>query len=180
MANAKYVIRLFDKALHDHRAFSCGVEAIDRWIRYSVSDQVKSDRLRLWCATDLDDKFVGFYDLTAHSVNPDDAPSLAKPKERRPVPAIYLPARAVDKTCQGQGVGGVLLADAIVRSLEISESIGAAALILDVLDDGDFDKRKAFYLRLGFAEIGNGDPRRLFLSIKDARAELRNQLKNRN
>ena len=68
--------------------------------------------------------------------------------------------------------------DAIIRSLEISDSIGAAALILDVLDDGDFDKRKAFYLKLGFAEIGNGDPRRLFLSMKDARAELRSQSRN--
>jgi GNAT superfamily N-acetyltransferase len=175
MADAKYVIRLFDKALHDRRAFSCGVEAMDRWIRYSVSDQVKLDRLRLWCANDLDGKFVGFYGLTAHSVNPEDAPSLAQRKERRSIPTIYLPALAVDKTCQGQGVGGALLADAIVRSLEISESIGAAALILDVHDDGDFDKRKAFYLELGFAEIGNGDPRRLFLSMRNARAELRGQ-----
>jgi len=40
MADARYVIQLFDKALHDRRAFSCGVEAMDRWIRYSVSDQV--------------------------------------------------------------------------------------------------------------------------------------------
>jgi GNAT superfamily N-acetyltransferase len=45
-------------------------------------------------------------------VSPDDAPSLAKRKERRPIPAIYLPALAVDKTCQGQGVGAALLADA--------------------------------------------------------------------
>jgi len=179
MPDAKYVIQLFDKALHDRRAFSCGVEAMDRWIRYSVSDQVKSDRLRLWCANDLEGKFVGFYGLTAHFVNPDDAPSLARRKERQPIPAIYLPALAVDKTCQGQGVGAALLADAIIRSLEISDSIGAAALILDVLDDGDFDKRKAFYLKLGFAEIGNGDPRRLFLSMKDARAELRSQFKSR-
>jgi len=178
MADASYVIRLFDKALHDRRAFSCGVEAMDRWIRYSVSDQVKSDRLRLWCANDLGGKFVGFYGLTAHSVNPDDAPSLAKRKERRPIPAIYLPVLAVDKTCQGQGVGGALLADAIVRSLEISESIGASALILDVLDDEVFDKRKAFYLKLGFAEIGNGNPVRLFMSMKDARAELRSQSRN--
>jgi GNAT superfamily N-acetyltransferase len=178
MADTKYVIRLFDKALHDRRAFSCGVEAMGRWIRYSVSDQVKSDRLRLWCANDLDGKFVGFYGLTAHSVNPDDAPSLAKRKERRPIPVIYLPALAVDKTCQGLGVGGALLADAIVRSLEISESIGAAALILDVLDNDVFDKRKAFYLNLGFTEIGNGDPKRLFLSMKDARAEVRGQVKN--
>ena len=178
MADAKYVIRLLDKALHDRRAFSCGVEVMDRWIKNSVSDQVKSDRLRLWCANDLNGKFVGFYGLTAHSVNPDDAPSLAKRKERRPVPVIYLPALAVDKTCQGQGVGGALLADAIIRSLEISESIGAAALILDVLDDENFDKRKAFYLKLGFAEIGNGDPRRLFLSMKAAMAEFRGQSKN--
>ncbi|MFK5952659.1 MAG: GNAT family N-acetyltransferase [Desulfobacterium sp.] len=165
MADARYEIRLFDKALHDRRAFSCGVEAMDRWIKYSVSDQVKSNRLRLWCANDRNDKFAGFYGLTAHSVNPDDAPSLAKRKERRPIPTIYLPALAVDKTCQGQGVGGALLADAIVKSLEISENIGAAALILDVLGDDDFDKRKAFYLKLGFTVIGNGDPKRLFLSI---------------
>jgi hypothetical protein len=61
---------------------------------------------------------------------------------------------------------------AVETAVAAAELIGAAALILDVLPDGDFERRKAFYTRIGFAEIGNGDPGRLFLAMSDARAEL--------
>ena len=65
-----------------------------------------------------------------------------------------------------------LLGDAIARSVALSEEIGTTAIILDVLKDAHYERRRSFYLSLGFAEIGNGDAARLFLSIKDALAEL--------
>ena len=56
----------------------------------------------------------------------------------------------------------------MLKAFEISEVIGAAAIILDVLDDERFDQRMKFYLNLGFAPIDpTGNPKRLFLSIKE-------------
>jgi GNAT superfamily N-acetyltransferase len=172
MAEPEYRIRLFDKALHDRGAFSCGVRPIDNWFRKSITEQIKADRLRVWCATDRDARLVGFYGLTAHEVRPEQAPALARRRETRAIPAIYLPGLAVDRTCQGRGIGGALMGHAVETAVAAAELIGAAALILDVLPDDAFDRRKAFYVNLGFAEIGNGDPGRLFLAMTDARAEL--------
>ena len=172
MADAAFEIRLFDKALHDRRAFSCGVPAMDRWLKESIGDQIATDRLRVWCARDAAGRLVGFYGLSAHEVRPEHAPALARRKERHAIPAIYLPALAVDRTCQGRGLGGALMAHAIETAIEASAIIGAAALVLDVLRDANFARRKAFYLGIGFAEIGDEDDARLFLTMKDARAEF--------
>jgi len=172
MPDALLKIRPFDKALHDRRAFSSGVAPMDRWLRESASDQIKRNRLRLWCATDESGAFVGYYALAMHSVTPSETNNLSTRAERHPIPAIYLSALAVDKRHQSQGIGGALLGNAIIRCVALSDEIGAAAIILDVLEDASFAPRKAFYLNLGFAEIDRKNPNRLFLSIKDAKVEM--------
>ncbi len=172
MAEPRLKVRLFDKALHDRAGFSSGIDAMDRWLRGSLSEQIRRDRLRVWCASDTAGAFVGYYALTMHSVAPETAPSLARTKERHPIPAIYLSALAVDTAHQGKGIGAALMGDAILRCIILSDQIGATAIVLDVLKDDNFERRRAFYTALGFAEIGNTDPGRLFLSIRDAKASL--------
>ena len=172
MSEPSLTIRAFDKALHDRGAFSSGVEPMDRWLREGAAEQIKLNRLRVWCATTEEGTFVGYYALAMHSVLPDAAPALTRRRERHAIPAIYLTALAVSEGHQGQGIGSALLGDAIARSVALSQEIGTAAIILDVLKDGHYERRRSFYLSLGFAEIGNGDPARLYLSIKDAIAEL--------
>lgn len=163
-------IRLFDKALHDRRAFSCGVAQIDSWLKSSISDLIRENRVRVWCATGADGKLVGFYSLCAHQVEPEAAPVLAG-RRRMAIPTVYLTALAVDRACQGQGIGGALMAHAIEKAIEVSDQIGAAALVLDVLRDEQFKRRKAFYLTLGFAETEPGGDR-LYLTMNDARTAL--------
>lgn len=172
MPDAVLKIRPFDKALHDRRAFSSGVAPMDRWLRESAADQIKRNRLRLWCATNELGAFVGYYALAMHSITPSEASNLQSRAERHPIPAIYLSALAVERNHQGQGVGGALLGNAIIRCVALSDEIGAAAIILDVLEDAHFARRKAFYMNLGFAEIDHQNPNRLFLSIKDAKVEI--------
>lgn len=172
MPDALLKIKPFDKALHDRRAFSSGIAPMDRWLCESAVDQIKRNRLRLWCATNELGTFVGYYALAMHSVTPSEANNLSIRAERHPIPAIYLSALAVNKNHQCQGIGGALLGNAIIRCVTLSDEIGAAAIILDVLEDAHFARRKAFYLNLGFSEIGRKNPNRLFLSIKDSRAEM--------
>lgn len=172
MPDALLEIRPFNKALHDRGAFSSGVAQMDRWLRESAADQIKRNRLRLWCATNELGAFVGYYALAMHSVTPNEATNLSTRAERHPIPAIYLSALAVAKTHQGQGIGGALLGNAIIRCVALSDEIGAAAIILDVLEDAHFARRNAFYQNLGFAEIDRENPNRLFLSIKDAKVEM--------
>lgn len=172
MPEPRLTIRPFDKALHDRGAFSSGVARMDRWLRESVGEQIRRNRLRVWCATDPEGAFVGYYALAMHSVAPDEAPNLAGRRERHPVPAIYLSALAVHEKHQGGGIGAALLGDAILRCVRISDEIGAAAIILDVLEDENSGRRRRFYESLGFARLGDDNPDRLYLSIRQAKASV--------
>ncbi len=168
MTDQRFRIEKFDRASHDRGAFCCGVAGMDRWFKESITDQIKANRIRVWCAVDRNNQVVGFYALSAHSVEPSNSSELATRRERHPIPAVYLSALATDEVAQGQGLGRALMADAMLKAIEISEVIGAAAIILDVLDDERFDQRMKFYLDLGFAAIDRtGNPKRLFLSIKE-------------
>jgi len=75
MPKPKFRVGWFDKASHDCEAFSCGVAGTDRWFKASITDQVKTNRLRVWCAVDTEERAVGFYGLSAHSVGAETAPA---------------------------------------------------------------------------------------------------------
>lgn len=171
MADQKYVIQKFNKALHDRGAFSCGVQQIDAWIKAGMNEQIKANRLVVWCASDGEGTLSGLYGLNAHAIKPETAFTLARRKERHDIPVIYLPFIAISNELQGQGLGGKLMAHAINQSVEISEKAGAAAIVLDVLKDDKYDKRMAFYQGIGFAPLGN-PPGRMYLSMSVAKASL--------
>ena len=74
------------------------------------------------------------------------------------IPAIRMGRLAVDRAARGQGVGGALLADALLRSA--SSDIGAYALLVDSKDDA----AAAFYEYRGFLRFANHS-RVLFLPL---------------
>jgi GNAT superfamily N-acetyltransferase len=65
---------------------------------------------------------------------------------------------------QGQGLGALLLVDALRRSLQISEQVGIRAVEVDALDDA----ARNFYLKFGFRSLLD-DPRHLFLPMHEIR-----------
>ena len=65
------------------------------------------------------------------------------------VPVILLGVLGVDSRYQGSGLGRMLLHDASLRALSISDSLGAKALVVDPVDGGAED----FYARHGFERI---------------------------
>ena len=180
MANKPLFIAKFNKALHDRSAFSCGFAPIDGFFKSSISRQIKDNLATVWVASASEiekSPALGFYTLNAHSISANDAPQLTGRSQRPTIPAVYLNALAVDKSCQGQGIGTALLIHAIQKSIDISELAGCAVIILDVLDDGDCDaleRRVAFYQTLGFEFVRHSEfKHRMYLSINDAKASLR-------
>ncbi len=172
MADPGYTVRLFDKALHDRSAFSCGVTPIDNWIKTSISEEIRTDRLRLWCGTDPEGVLFGVYALAPHSVAPQDAGALARKKERKPIPVLYLTCLAVDLRFQHRGLGEALMGHAIEKAVQLSGEIPVSAIVLDVFADRNFDRRLAFYTRLGFVSFDPDALARMYLPIADARAAI--------
>jgi GNAT superfamily N-acetyltransferase len=159
----RYRIELLSSG-HDRKAFTCGADALDRYIRVQASQDVR--RRIATCFVALEegsDVVAGFYTLAATSLVLADLPeSQARKLPRYPaVPAILLGRLAVATEAKGQGLGAALLHDAIRRTDE--SKIGAYALVVDAKDDA----AKAFYQHFGFISLP-GRPLRLVLPMTTA------------
>jgi len=167
-------IAKFDKALHDRSAFSCGFAPIDNFLKLSLTDQIKQGMVAAWIATaDGDPAVLGFYTLGAMAVRADFGPKTWQRARVPDVPVIYIRAVAVREDMQGKRLGTALIVDAMKRCLGIAGQMGAAAIVLDILDGGDFERRWKFYADLGFAPLGDADnPRRVYIPIATVRETL--------
>jgi GNAT superfamily N-acetyltransferase len=170
-----FIIQKFNKALHDRSAFSCGHGPIDNFLKSSLSDQVKAGMAVAYMATkETDTAVLGFYTLGAMVVRSGLGPTKWKRARVSEIPVIYIRAVAVDKKLQGNGVGTALMIDALKKCAGISGQVGAAAVVLDVLDDEHFEKRWKFYEGLGFHHLNDSDnPKRVFISMSDIRTTLK-------
>lgn len=150
---------------HDRVSFSCGIEALDRYLSQQASQDVK--RLMASCFVAIDattQAIAGYYTLAATSVPANELPpDLLKRLPRYPVlPAALIGRLAVDTRFHRRGLGGALLADAALRVL--GSDTRAFALIVDAIDDNAV----AFYAHHGFHPF-TSRPKSLFLSVATAR-----------
>ena len=82
---------------------------------------------------------------------------------------------AVDYRYQNQGLGRILLADALERAASVADQVGLKVVILDVIEDGGQEitkKRYAFYTAMGFQSLPSR-PSRMFISIETIRRGMR-------
>lgn len=167
-------IAKFDKTLHDRSVFSCGFGPIDNFLKSSLSDQVKDGMVTAWMATaEGESSVLGFYTLGAMAVRAEFGPKKWQRARVPDVPVIYIRAVAVRENMQKRRLGTALVIDAMTRCLGIADQMGAAAIVLDVLDGNDFDRRWKFYADLGFRPLGDPDnPRRVYIPMADIRATL--------
>jgi predicted GNAT family N-acyltransferase len=111
-----------------------------------------------------DGRLVGYYTLTQDSIDAEDIPTelirqLNLPRYDR-IGATLLGRLARDLTCKGQGLGELLLLDALKRALAMSRDIASAAVVVDAKDN----KAHNFYQDFGFISFPNSK-KRLFLPM---------------
>lgn len=146
---------------HARAEFSSGVEALDRYFREQVTQDVRRRATACYVAVDLaTSKVAGYYTLAAASVALADLPEhLTKRLPRYPaVPVARLGRLAVDLAYRGRQLGGGLLWDASMRALR--SGIAVYALVVDAKDD----QAVRFYRHHGFASFGSL-PRQLVLPL---------------
>jgi ribosomal protein S18 acetylase RimI-like enzyme len=112
---------------HDRKGFQCGVEALDRYFKKQAKQDIKRRIRRIFVATKPDNPkaVIGYYTLSTLSIELNQLPErLARKLPKHPVPAALIGRLAVSSNAaQGQGVGKMLLADAIKRTLAVSDQI---------------------------------------------------------
>lgn len=159
---------------HDRSRFTCGEAALDRWFRAQAGQEERRNITRVFVARDGEasepDVVVGFYTLSMFTLAFDDLPSdLSRKLPRYPeVPAALIGRLARSEKVRGQGVGELLLADAIQRILGAAKTIAAFAIVADAKDA----RAGEFYRAYGFIPFPTR-PGRLFLLLDTARAAIR-------
>jgi GNAT superfamily N-acetyltransferase len=147
---------------HDRAAFSCGVDALDRYFRMQAGQEGRRRVASCFVLAAADGSVAGYYTLSATSIALLDLPlTLAKRLPRYPVvPATLMGRLAVHQDRHGQGLGELLLLDAFSRTLR--SDIASYAFVVDAKDDA----AQAFYQRYGFMPLA-GAGRRLFLPLAE-------------
>lgn len=148
---------------HDRASFSCGVPQLDRYLARQAGQDVRRRIARVFVAIreSAPDRILGFYTLSALAVAAAELPpEFARRLPKHPIPAALIGRLAVHVSAQGTGVGGMLLMDAIHRTLAAGKDIAVFAMVVDAKDAN----ARSFYKRFGFMPFPR-TPRRLFLPL---------------
>jgi len=144
--------------------FSCGKQVLDDYLHFQASQDIRRKLSTVFVLPDENMIIKGYYTLSNGSIDRDNVPeSILKrlPTAYSKVPTTLLGRLAVDRNFIKQGLGELLLLDALKRSYVVSKmSIGSIAVIVDPLDE----EAKSFYRKYQFIEIP--DTGKMFLPMK--------------
>jgi len=152
---------------HDVSKFDCGAPGLNDWLRRRALQNQQSGASSTYVVLDKI-RVVGYYSLGAGSVARETATGRVRRNAPDPVPVVVLGRLAVDRDFQGEGLGRVLLRDAILRTLQASDIIGVRAILVHALSE----QAKRFYEDCGFAPSPI-NPLTLMITVPEAINALR-------
>lgn len=129
---------------HKRKSFDCGDLALNQFLQQHARQSHEKGAAKTYLAIGRDELVLGFYSLNPASIHYAETPKiLARGLPRHEVPVFRLGRLAVDKTVQGQGLGGQLLLAAGRRSLLVASQVGGVGLLIDAKNEkvADWYKR---------------------------------------
>lgn len=139
----------FDPERHEVRGFSCGEPSLDVWLREQAVAATARRTARTWVWVDEGGAVVGYYGLAAHKVARADVPSKVGCGGPIEIPAVLLARLALAESLRGRGLGAVLVADALQRVVEATQTVVARLVVVDALHE----RVARFYESLGFRRL---------------------------
>lgn len=156
-------IELLNPSLNK-KYFSCGKAMLDNYLHTQANQDVKRKLCVVFVLAE-DTTIKGYYTLSNASIPADLMPEAIRkkmPGSYRSLPVTLLGRLAVDTKFKGQGLGSVLLIDALKRSFSVAaESLGSIGVVVDPLDEDAV----AFYKKFGFILLP--DSGKMFLPMAD-------------
>ncbi len=157
-------IELLDSKRHNRSVFSCGNDSLDKYIHKSASQDLKKKVATVFVLIDSPSTdIIAYYTLSSYTLDINNLnEAFAKGLPRYPLlPAILLGRLAVDSNRQGQGLGGIILIDAMKRALKTTEQVASVAVVVEAIDENAV----AFYQKYGFQQFKEY-PFKLYLPVK--------------
>lgn len=137
---------------HDRRGFDCGEQALDIYLVTTARQHAEKGISRTFVAVDEASprRVVGYFTLTVAEIDRDLLPTgQRRGMPKGGLPVIKLARLAVDRDFQGQGMGGVLIVEALRRAMAAQVMTGSVA----VLVEAESEHAAAFYAKYGFVRL---------------------------
>ncbi|HEY2147213.1 MAG TPA: GNAT family N-acetyltransferase [Pirellulales bacterium] len=123
---------------HDRASFDCGEPELNEFLRRHARQNHDKGVAKTFLAISQSDgkTILGFYSLCPASLEYARTPEIVrKGLARHDVPVFRLARLAVDRTVQGQGLGGQLILAAGRRCLLAATEVGGVALLIDAKNE---------------------------------------------
>jgi len=158
------ILSIQDAPAEARGRFECGKPALDEYLRLYARQNDSKGIGRAWVALGADSHAIaGYYTLGAAQIAFLELPEALRHRlPAYPVPAVRLARLAVDRRHQGQGLGELLLGDAVQRALLAAEQIGILFMTVDAKDAS----AAAFYVNYGFQPLP-GAPQIMVMALKN-------------
>ena len=147
-------------------ALNSGEPSMDTWLAEHASGTEARRVARTFVWATEDQTVMAYYSLSGHRLVRDELPKAVGRGSPSEVPAVLLARLALDRSLQGQGQGGALLADALERIVVATQTVAARIVVVDALHD----PAAAFYESYGFRRIPG--TLRLIQKVNDVAAAL--------
>ena len=167
----------FDKDRHQRKPFDCGQPTLDDFLKTKLNQQMKRGvTVGYVLTTDSSDssdsskaagRIAGYVTLSAGELPITVIPTGHGFPPQTPLPTTLIGRLAVDRSFQGQGLGGDLLVHALGLAVETAKQVASAVIEVDAIDES----ARKFYEHYGFTSLVD-DQQHLYLSMADAKALL--------
>lgn len=138
-----------DVARHNLSCFSCGEPSLDTWLREQAVPATARRTARTYVWTDQDAAVIGYYALAGHKVTREQVPTRIGRGGAAEIPAVLLARLALSSSLRGQGLGEILLADALQRIVSATQTVAARLVVVDALHE----PVARFYETMGFRRV---------------------------
>ena len=141
------------------------MEPLDRYLKQNAGQDAKKD-LSVPYVLICDGRIAGYYTLSATNIKVNDLPSEIRQKlpHYLTIGGTLIGRLARDLAFRGQGIGELLLTDALQVALTMSRKIASFAVLVDAKDE----KAAQFYGDFGFTAFPDS-AQRLYLRMETVR-----------
>ncbi len=154
---------------HDRKGFDCGQPALNDYLQKIAIQHIEKGISRTFVLIDTDTptKICGFFTLAGCEVVTRNLPAGYAGKYPSKAPAAKLARMAVSVDRQRQGLGTIIMAEAIKRILSIAEHIG----IIGIFVDAKNQSAREYYEQFGFIALLEF-PLILFLPLRSLQSAI--------
>ena len=147
---------------HDRQGFRCGERDLDDYLKRTARQHNDKGISRTFVLVDSDapSNILGFFTLASCEVVTAALPPKFAKKYPTRAPAAKLARLAAATDRQRQGLGGLMMVDAMRRTLAVAENIGIIGFFVDAKNQG----AREYYEQFGFVALPDY-PLALFLPL---------------